>query len=118
LVSLEESGYFVIGTDVKKEFTRLALDEIYREIEIMKTQSIPEDELETVTSYMHGSYLGSINSAFALMDKYKTIHYAKLDYDYFNRYIQTLKTIKQQDIQEMAQKWFLGLNEVVVGNYQ
>lgn len=118
LVSLEESGYFVIGTDVKKEFTRLALDEIYKEIEIMKTQSIPEDELETVTSYMHGSYLGSINSAFALMDKYKTIHYAKLDYDYFNRYIETLKTIKQQDIQEMAQKWFLGLNEVVVGNYQ
>lgn len=118
LVSLEESGYFVIGTDVKKEFTRLALDEIYKEIEIMKTQSIPEDELETVTSYMHGSYLGSINSAFALMDKYKTIHYAKLDYDYFNKYIHTLKTIKQQDIQEMAQKWFLGVNEVVVGGYQ
>lgn len=118
LVSLEESGYFVIGTDVKKEFTRLALDEIYKEIEIMKTQSIPEDELETVTSYMHGSYLGSINSAFALMDKYKTIHYAKLDYNYFNKYIQTLKTIRQSDIQEMAQKWFLGLNEIVVGNYQ
>lgn len=117
LVSLEDSGYFIIGTDVKKEYTRLALDEIYKEIEILSTELVSEHELETVTSYLHGSYLGSINSAFALMDKFKTLHYSGMDYSYYSRYIQTLKTITSEEVRMYTAKYFKDLNEVVVGNY-
>lgn len=118
LVSLEDSGYFIIGTDVKKEYTRLALDEIYKEIALLSTELVSEHELETVTSYMHGSYLGSINSAFALMDKFKTLHYSGMDYSYYTRYIQTLKTITVEEVKAYSAKYFKDLNEVVVGNYE
>lgn len=117
LVSLEDSGYFIIGTDVKKEYTRLALDEIYKEIDILSNDLVSEHELETVTSYMHGSYLGSINSAFALMDKFKTLHYSGMDYSYYTRYIHTLKSITSEEVKAYSAKYFKDLNEVVVGNY-
>ncbi|HTF81099.1 MAG TPA: pitrilysin family protein [Cytophagales bacterium] len=118
LVSQEDSGYFVIGTDVKRENTQLALDEIYKEVEVIKNEPISTEELETVTSYMHGSYLGSINSAFAIMDKFKTLHYAGLAYTYYTDYIHTLRTITAVQVQDVASKYFSDLNEVVVGDYQ
>lgn len=118
LVSMEEGGYFVIGTDVKRENTQLALDEIYKELEILKNVAVSSDELNTVTTYMHGSYLGSINSAFAIMDKYKTLYFNHQDYSYYHKYIETLKTITSADVAEMANKYFTELTEVVVGSYK
>lgn len=118
LVSMEETGYFVIGTDVKKENTQLALDEIYKEIEILKTQITDNDELYTVKNYMHGSFLGSINSVFALMDKFKTIHFAHLNYAYYKMYIDALTSITALEIKEIAYKNLNSFTEVVVGNYK
>ncbi len=113
--SHQDEGYFVISTDVKKEFTSAAIDEILKEINILRTQPVPEDELHVVKNYMHGSFLGSINTPFSLADKFKTIHFAGLDYDYFDKYLQTLQNISANQILEISQKYLNDFVEVVVG---
>ncbi|MFN8437352.1 MAG: pitrilysin family protein [Cytophagales bacterium] len=117
LVSLEETGYFIVGTDVKRENTQLAIDEIYKEIEILKKELVSADELHTVVNYMHGSFLGSINSAFALMDKFKTLYYYGLDYSYYKNYIQNINQSSAEKVLSTANKHLNDLSEIVVGNY-
>jgi predicted Zn-dependent peptidase len=119
IVSLQEAGYLVIGTDVKKELTQKALAEIYREIDILREQPIDEIELNTVKNYMAGRLLTSINTPFALAEKFKGVHLYGLDYSYYEDYLKVVNTISAATLQQLAQRCFTKENwfEVVVGSY-
>ncbi len=119
IVQMQHGAHFVIGTDVKRELTQLAIDEIYKEIEVLKTEAVGEEELSTVKNFMLGSFMGSVNTPFSLMDKFKTIHYAGLEYDYFDRYVDSLKSVTSDIILETAQKYYNTENftQVVAGGF-
>jgi len=119
IVSLQEASYLVIGTDVKKELTQEALTEIYREIDILRKQPIDEIELNTVKNYMAGRLLTSINTPFALAEKFKGVHLFGLDYSYYENYLKTIDTVNAATLQKLAQQYFAKENwfEVVVGSY-
>ncbi|MFB0906753.1 MAG: insulinase family protein, partial [Spirosomataceae bacterium] len=51
MIPMQSFGYFLIGTDVKGEFTQQTLDEIYKEIDILQKETISEDELTSVRFY-------------------------------------------------------------------
>lgn len=117
LVPLKNEGYFIVGTDVNKENTSNTLQEIYKEIELLQTSLVPEEELNTVRSFMVGSFLSEINTPFALSDKFKGVHLYGLDYEFYNHYIQTINNITPKEIQELAQQYLQKetLMEVIVG---
>ncbi len=116
--TLMKSSYFLISTEVKKENTKDTLIEIEKEIEILKTKLISPTELNTVTSYMLGRFINSINSPFALMDKFKTIYYSGLGYDYYDSFNHKLNNITPTDIKRLANKYFdyNNFSKVVVGS--
>ncbi|MBC7391420.1 MAG: insulinase family protein [Opitutaceae bacterium] len=115
--TLMKSSYFVISTEVKKENTKDTLTEIEKEIETLKTNLISDQELKTVTSYMFGRFMNSINSPFALMDKFKTIYYSGLGYDYYDSFNYKLMNITPSDIKVLANKYFdhNNFSKVVIG---
>ncbi|MGB3587101.1 MAG: pitrilysin family protein, partial [Tunicatimonas sp.] len=119
MVSLQEAGYLVIGTDVKKELTQSALTEIYREIAILRDQPIDTIELNTVKNYMAGRLLTSVDTPFALAEKFKSIYLHNLTYAYFQDYLRAMNEINAQPLQQLAQHYFQEENwfEVVVGSY-
>ena len=49
-------GYFLIASDVKKDLKDLAIEEIYKEIDILSKEEISMEELTTVKNYMAGSF--------------------------------------------------------------
>lgn len=114
-VTLPNGAYWVIAADVKKELVSQAIEEINKEINLLKTELVSDSELEVVTNYMAGSFLSSINTPFDIVDKFKTIHYSGLDYSYFELFYNRLKTITPIDIQKTAQKYFSVDVEVIVG---
>lgn len=116
-VSMVNEGFFVIGTDVKKELVSQALVEIYKEIESLKETPVGEDELNKVRNYMLGSYMGTLNTPFQLAEKFKTIHYSGLGYEFYDKYIETIRKITAADLQHLAEKYFdsTSLIEVVAG---
>nr|WKN35543.1 pitrilysin family protein [Tunicatimonas sp. TK19036] len=120
IVNLQEAGYLVIGTDVKKEFTEQALTEIYHELAILRNRTIGEIELNTVKNYMAGRLLTSIDTPFALAEKFKSIYLHNLDYGYYNEYLRVINHIESEKLLEMANRYFDKQNwfEVVVGGYQ
>jgi zinc protease len=116
-VSLKNAGYFFIASEVGAEVCSKAIDEIDKEIEILKTQPVPDDELVLVRNYMLGSLLGSLENAFSHADKFKNIFFYGLGYDYYERYIQTVKDISAERIMELANKYFNAgdFERVIVG---
>ncbi len=117
MVSFRNDGYFLIGTDVKKEFTQQTLDEIRKEIHILQTQPVPADELETVKNFMAGEFVGSLNTPFEIADRYKTILLDGLPVDFLTNYVANLRAVSAEAIQQMAKTYLSDelLSEVVVG---
>lgn len=117
LITLQKEGYFVVGADVKLENTKLALQEIYKEIKILGEEPVSLEELDTVKNYMIGQFLASINTPFQVMDKFKSIHFAGMGYDFYHQYIDQVKKCTSADVSSMVQKYLSPdqLTEVVVG---
>ncbi len=117
LVSFRHEGYFVIGTDVKKEVTQQTLDEITKEIDRLQTDLVPDDELQTVQNYMAGEFVGSLNTPFEIADRYKVILLDGMPADFLATYIPKVRAVTAEMIRTMVQRYLAPatLLEVVVG---
>lgn len=115
--SLQQAGYFFIATEVGADVCNNALTEIYKEIDILKTELVSEEELDLVKNYMLGTMLGSLENVFSHADKFKNIHFMGLDYQYYHNYIQKVKEITAEEIRNLANQYLKTENftEVVVG---
>jgi zinc protease len=119
IVPMQEGGYFVIGTDVKREFTKNTIVEIEKELQLLIDTLVSDNELETVKNYMLGSFVGDIQTPFAIADKYKTIYFHSLGYDYYERFFARIKSITAADIQNVAKKYFTPseMSYVIAGGF-
>lgn len=117
VVSLKNAGYFFIASEVGADVCSNALDEIYKEIVILRTDPVPDGELVLVRNYMLGSLLGSLENAFSHADKFKNIFFYGLDYEYYDRYIRTVKDITAEQIMHLANQYFdiADFEKVIVG---
>ena len=117
LVSLKNTGYFFIASEVGADVCTSALAEIEKEITILKEQPVTEGELALVRNYMLGSMLGSLENALSHADKFKNIYFSGLDYDYYNNYINKVRNIGPEEIQFLANKYlnFNSFEKVIVG---
>lgn len=117
IASLRHAGYFFIATEVGTAVCASALHEIEKEINLLKTELIGEEELDLVRNYMLGSMLGSLENAFSHADKFKNIYFSGLGYDYYDRYIQTIKTMGAEELQTIANTYldWNAMTRVVVG---
>ena len=119
IAMLEDAGYLIVGTEVKKQFTQLALDEIYKEANRLCQTKVSLAELQTVKSYLAGRYLKSANTPFALVEKFKNIYLYGLTYDFYQNYLKTLETITPHQVLTVANQYLIAdqWREVVVGGY-
>ncbi|MBC7418332.1 MAG: insulinase family protein, partial [Pedobacter sp.] len=117
LSSLQHVGYLSIATEVGVDVCQDALKEIYKEINLLRDNLISEEELDLVKNFMLGATLGSLENIFSHADKFKNIHFYGLDYSYYDKYIDTVKTITAKEVQNLAQKYLKvdEFNEVVIG---
>jgi len=117
LASLKYAGYFFISTEVGSEVCTDALTEIYREIDRLRTEKIKDAELDLVRNYMLGSLLGSLENIFSHADKFKNLLFSGLDYTYYTRYIETVRSVDAAKLMQMAQTWLTPetFTEVVAG---
>lgn len=119
MTSLKQSGSFFIATEVGADVCKAALTEIEKEVTLLKTELIPEEELSLVRNYMLGSLLGSLENVMSHADKFKNIYFAGLDYDYYEYYTQTIKSITSQQLLQLANRYldYDGFYKVIVGKY-
>ena len=68
-------------------------------------------------NYMVGTFLKGMDGAFQLSDRFKSIYFSGLDYSYYDRYLQKLRSIQPDELRDLARKYFdiSSFFEVVVG---
>jgi predicted Zn-dependent peptidase len=117
IAPMRQEGYWVIGTDVKKEFTQATIDEIEKEINRLQTELVADNELETVKNYLAGEFAGSLHTPFEIADRVRLMVLEGLEADFYSNYIQRLRVVTAADIQTMAQKYWQwdDLQRVIIG---
>lgn len=106
LSSLLNGGYFFISTEVGADVTQKALDEIYKELKVLREKLVGDDELITVKNYILGQFLRSVDGPFALADKFKGIWQYGLGYDYYDKYFAAVNHVTAEQLRDLANKYF------------
>ncbi|MEM8895618.1 MAG: pitrilysin family protein, partial [Bacteroidota bacterium] len=119
LVHLITDQMMMIGTDVNREFTQSTIDEINKEMEVLRNEPVSEGELSSVKNYMLGSFLSSINTPFSLADKFKGIHFQNLGYSFYDDYVDQIKAMDSDTLMTLANKYLnpKEFSAIVVGGY-
>ena len=102
----ENESIWVIGTEVGSEVSVAACNEIKKEIDLLSTELVSDNELELVKNYLIGSFLSKVDGPFALADRFKEIHHLNLDYSFFDEYIKTVKNTTPAQLKPIFAKYF------------
>ncbi len=104
--SLNLSGFKVISTEVGKNNSKQAADEIYKEIRLLQTKPVENDELEVVRNYMSGEMIRMFDGPFAIAESFRAVWEFGLDYNYFIRLMNTIRTITPDEILRLANMYY------------
>jgi len=117
LISMINSGYFIISTEAGKDVKDLVLKEIYYEINKMKTEEVSFEELELVKNQMIGQMQRGLNGPFALSRAFRQLMLNNQDYSFYDKMIDRIKNITSKEILKLSNKYFEieRFHEVVVG---
>lgn len=105
LVELKETGYFVIATEVGSQFIHATLKEIKFEIERLKQELVSKEELDLVRNYLLGQLLKNADGPNAMMDLFLSVQQHNLTLDFYNDFIEKLKSITVEEVKNMANKY-------------
>lgn len=98
-------GYMFISTEVATELRQKALDEIYKQMELLGKRSITKTELEMTQNYMLGQMLRSLDGPFQQSTLVTEAVLFKLEPDEFSKFVDIIQNITPADIKQLAQKY-------------
>ncbi len=105
LYSLLHDGYFLIGTDVNQENEQETIDEVLREIQLLQTNLVEQEELDTVKNYMIGVFVNSFASPFAGIVKFKTLNSQGIDKSFYSKYVSSIRSISAEELKQTAEQY-------------
>jgi predicted Zn-dependent peptidase len=73
---------------------------------LLREELVPEEELQLVRNYLSGSFLRGIDGPFALADRFAAILKYNQGYDYYETYFKKLKSIRPEELQQLALKYY------------
>jgi predicted Zn-dependent peptidase len=119
MASFKQGGALFIATEVGADVCKAAVTEIEKEITLLKTDLVPDEELSLVRNYMLGSLLGSLENVFSHADKFKNLYFSGLSYEYYDRYAVIVKSITADDLLKLANQYldFNKFYKVIVGKF-
>ncbi|MGH2562907.1 MAG: M16 family metallopeptidase [Ginsengibacter sp.] len=101
---IRESAW-VISTEAGRDVCESTIEEIYKEMKILREELIDEEELLLVKNYMMGVNLGDVDGPFQVISRWKSLFINDLDENYFYESMNTIKNISAEELKELANKY-------------
>ncbi len=105
VAAMRYGSYLVISTQTGTEFTRPLIDEVFAEIERLRHEPIPADELTVVKNYLRGDMARTLDSPFSIADYYLSLKANALTTDYFARQDEAIRRLTANDLLEAARRY-------------
>ncbi|MBL7730942.1 MAG: insulinase family protein, partial [Chitinophagaceae bacterium] len=80
---------WVISTEAGKDVSEATVEEVYKEMKLLREEPVDEEELLLVRNYMMGSILGDLDGPFQIIARWKNIILNNLTEQYFYDSIKT-----------------------------
>lgn len=107
-------GYHTICSNVKSDMYEVVLDEIWKEMELLRREPISVEELDLVKSYMYGCFTERMDNILSMGDIHKGLILIGKDYDYYRNYYDAISSATPEDILRVAQKYYIRDNYHVI----
>ncbi len=117
MVNLQHTGYFAVATDVTAAATDEAVGEILREVERLRTETVPTAELEMVRNIIVGEMMRILDGPFGVAD----VTIENVQCGMTNRAVEAffdeVRRITPERIRELAGRWLdpAAFSTVIVG---
>ena len=103
---VQQSGW-LISTEAGKDVCEATVEEVYKEMKILREEIVGEEELLLVRNYLIGNILGDLDGPFQIMGRWKNLILNNLEADYFYESIKTIKSISADELRELAKKYLV-----------
>lgn len=105
IVSTRNDAYFTIITETGTEYTQPLIDEVYKEMQRLYDEPIPDDELETARNYLQGQRARALDSPFSMSDYFLSSIVANNPIDFFNSENRTIRNATAHDLLRVARTY-------------
>ena len=96
---------WLISTEAGRDVCAATIDEVYKEMAILRNEPVDAEELDLVRNYMIGSLLGDLDGPFQIIARWKNYILNGLTDEYFYNSIRVVQTITAEEIQALAQRY-------------
>lgn len=100
-----QTSAWMVSTEAGRDVCRPTIQEVYKEMELLREELVDEEELDLVRNFMIGTILGDLDGPFQIIARWKNYILNNLTEDYFYKSIQTIKTVSAEELREMARKY-------------
>lgn len=100
-----QNSAWMISTEAGKDVCEATVEEVYKEMKLLKEELVGEDELMLVRNYLIGTILGDLDGPLQIMGRWKNLLLNNLTEDYFYKSVETIKTISAEELRELANKY-------------
>ena len=117
---MKYSGYFNVGVQTKNESAKVAIEEVLKEMERIRSVSVTDKELEDAKAYLTGSFPLKLDTNKKIAGMLTAIEFFNLGLDYPDRYPKMINTLTKDEILRVARKYLNPDNYtmVVVGDLE
>jgi zinc protease len=105
LVNNIQESALLISTEAGKEVCAPAIEEVYKEMNLLREELIDEEELQQARNFAIGTILGDLDGPFHVASRWKNILLNGLDGNYFKEGVRIIKTITPEELRELAIKY-------------
>ena len=100
-----QQSAWLISTEAGTDVCEATIQEVYKEMELLRNDLITDEELLLVKNYMMGTNLGDIDGPFQIIARWKNLIINDLDENYFYDSMNTIKNITAEELKELSEKY-------------
>ena len=118
LDTFKHDGYFYVGSEASSENVNQVVEEINKEMNILKTELVTEQELLMLKNYLMGGFLSMLDGPFNAGEVAKSYLSDGLDFSLFEKLVKRVNQIQAEDLREVANKYLNAkdFDVVIVGD--
>jgi zinc protease len=116
-ISFLHNGVFLVFAEVKTDKTDNTVNEIFLEMERLSSELISKEELIPIQNYMLGRILEDFDGPFARAQTFASLRECGMDFEYYQRLIDTIKTFTPLQIRELSGKYLVpeSMSTIIAG---
>lgn len=109
---------FIINSDVNIQNTQASINACFEELERLRSELVPEEELNSVRNYILGELLRDVENSVSYLKRLAYWHHHRLDESEFNAMIQIVRDITAEKILSLAKKYYPHnkFTQIIVGD--